>query len=216
MCFPITRRNAFVGLLIFLCASCVINRFRMEMNTREIDASLKNCPITRNFFVGTFSCSQIPPLPLSKRRRGWILNVDPSGPGTHWVAAFVNERNKIWYFDSTAEEPNKYIQAFLNQFSAVEKLNFRLQNFFSDICGQYCVYFIYSCCKKKSFERIVGRFSRTNLAKNDAFIKKWIVRFLRRNLNAPLSDLSSIKAECKSAQSVSQHEPPVGRVGDFH
>ena len=162
----------------------------MEMNTREIDAVLKNCKTTQRFFRGTHPADFVPDLADDERPQAWILNSEPSSsPGQHWTAAFLNTKNQLIYFDSCADEPSDDLQKFLSRFASASKMQFRVQDYFSEVCGQYCIYFIYSLCKGKSFSKFCSKFSRSNLAKNDRFIRAWIMKFLRKHFSLPLSEL---------------------------
>lgn len=173
------------------------------MNTHEIDAALKNCQITRRCFVGTFPCDKIPQCYPNASPKAWVFNVDNSDmPGRHWVAAFFDNR-EVLYFDSCAEEPVNEIALFLQQFPRISRMPFRVQDYLSDLCGQYCVHFIVSLCSGKSFTQFLKTFSRVNLGKNDNFIKMWVVGFLRRNLSRPLTDLSIKDLTVRSPLSLS-------------
>jgi Ulp1 family protease len=55
---------------------------------------------------------------MSHNYIGVIFNTDPHNkPGVHWVAVFIDNRNKIVdYFDSLGNTPNKNICSFLKRF----------------------------------------------------------------------------------------------------
>jgi hypothetical protein len=161
----------------------------MEMNTREIDAVLRLCRQTRGLFLGTFACDAIPATAITAPRPfALVVNTAPSAhPGHHWVAVFVDSQNRASYMDSCAEPPVPDIAVFLAQFPRVDRLRYRLQDYFSDVCGQYSVFFVYKRARGFSIERLTRLFSRRNFAKNDTYVKKWILRFLRKHLDAPLA-----------------------------
>lgn len=84
---------------------------------------------------------------------GLIYNLDTSsGPGTHWVAMFIdNKNNEINYYDSYGSMPIKLIQDFISKL----KINFKKNNYEPTViynnkrhqyggseCGMYSMNFI--------------------------------------------------------------------------
>ncbi|KAL3086816.1 hypothetical protein niasHS_008603 [Heterodera schachtii] len=75
------------------------------------------------FQYGCFPSDQIPagaatPVPYSM-----VINVDPSGsPGTHWVAVYCEQQNRVEYYDSTGIWPplSPFIQNFLKSFAHMQ------------------------------------------------------------------------------------------------
>lgn len=172
------------------------------MNTVEINALLRGCAVTRASFVGTFPANRLPD-PLTLRRPcSFVANVDPSGlpgstlwgfpcwgfAGSHWVAFYLDARNQLTYFDSCSENAVNDIKSFLSTFAKYERLSFRIQDFLSDLCGHYCIYFIFKRSCGRSTRFIERKFSRTNLGKNDNFVKRWILRFLKTHFTVIQSD----------------------------
>jgi hypothetical protein len=95
------------------------------------------------------------------RKVGIVFNTDPhDGPGEHWIAAFVDFRDRIrtphmTYFDSYAEEPEPEIQKLMQRwkkqvddmkiFKKPMELRYNsLRHQFKDAqCGMYCIYFLH-------------------------------------------------------------------------
>jgi len=174
---------------IFWCA-VRFNKFVMEMNTREIDAVLKNCKTTQRYFRGTHQADFVPDMSANERPAAWVLNNERgTSPGQHWIAAFLTQQNRLIYFDSCADEPNEDLLKFLSYFPSVTRMEFRIQDYFSELCGQYCVYFVFCLSKGRPFSKFCSKFSRTNLASNDRFVRSWIMKFLRKHVSLPLSEL---------------------------
>ena len=143
------------------------------LNTDEIDELLKNF----NKFKGGFPCDQIPN--FSDNEYSIIINVDASDlPGSHWTALVVRGNN-VYYFDSFGRLydnfsfPNNYI-SYLSQICNGKKVTYQknvLQDFHSNTCGEYCVYFIKQMEKNVIFSSIFRDFNE-NLKRNDVKILK--------------------------------------------
>ena len=57
------------------------------------------------------------------------------------------------------------------------RLNFcnqiQLQSYFSNLCGEYCIFFVFTLCRNKSLEYILKFFS-SDLSQNDQSVKYFI------------------------------------------
>ena len=49
----------------------------------------------------------------------------------------------------------------------IRMIPFQLQNYLSDVCGYYCIYFSYFLRRNFSLEKIVKMFSSTDRVQND-------------------------------------------------
>lgn len=97
---------------------------------------------------------------------GGILNTDvSSGLGKHWVAYFIDDRNKedtpsFEYFNSSGNPPTKELSIWLISMekSLEKKIQFKLSRirhqYRSKECGIYCLYFITQRLKNYTFEQI--------------------------------------------------------------
>jgi hypothetical protein len=81
--------------------------------------------------------------------------------GSHWVAVFSPNRSKIIYFDSYADEPNKFILEFLKKFKNIQSNKKILQNPFSSVCGQHCIFFIFMMSNNYSLIEIVKTLNKS-------------------------------------------------------
>ena len=89
---------------------------------------------------------------LTKIKDGaYAINLDEySDIGTHWVALWV-DNNDVTYFDSFgAEHIPKEIKVFINN-KDIKTNIFRIQAYYSVICGYFCVGFIDFMFKGKTF-----------------------------------------------------------------
>ncbi len=135
------------------------------MRTRELSALLKKHKDTRNVFKGVYPCDKIPKsLP---NYSAIIANTDPSGkPGRHWVAYFFNPTH-VYFFDSYGKAPwKKELQQPMTMRKRKKYFGRRLQGS-SQVCGQYCIYFILAMIKGWGFKRFGNQ-----LNQNDMLVKK--------------------------------------------
>lgn len=111
------------------------------MNTYEISKCLKivhHSIITNVFAANRLPIYMTPPVYL-------ICNLDPdTKPGSHWIAIFINANGIGEYFDSFGRKPESYQLAFLKRNAIRWTYNSKvIQNFFSSLCGEYCLMYLY-------------------------------------------------------------------------
>lgn len=98
-----------------------------------------------------------------KNKLGIIFNLDPHyKSGSHWVALFVNLKNKkIFYFDSNGIEPPKQIRKLMkticNQsrelgINLISAHNTKVHQYGNTECGMYSLYFIIELLKDRPFK----------------------------------------------------------------
>ena len=84
------------------------------------------------------------------------VNLDKSGgPGTHWVAWYKNEGNKI-YFDSYGVQPPKEVIKYLG-----EGINYntdQIQPRGEVFCGHLCLYVLKELNEGRDFQSILNNF----------------------------------------------------------
>ena len=84
---------------------------------------------------------------------GMVYNLDvSSGPGTHWVAVFVdNKNNEINYYDSYGSKPpfliNKFLENLKNKYKKINENSVLIYNdkrhqYGGSECGMYSINFI--------------------------------------------------------------------------
>ena len=138
------------------------------MNTLQINACLKRC----SSFRGTFPIDKMPP--LDTQPYSCVLNLSPSGhAGTHWIALFSKDGKMVEYFDSYGRDIPMEIREKIGQRHTVTN-GITLQQVGSNVCGQYCIYFVWNRDKGRSLKSIVADFSRTSQKKNDSKVKQWV------------------------------------------
>ena len=109
-------------------------------------------------FGGIYPKDQIKP-DMIKRNHYYIINLDDSiGNGTHWTAFYVDDNNRIEYFDSYGLKPPQIITNYDYIYNSSQ-----LQSYESKACGYYCLYFIYHRSHGYNFYQILKEFSLTDL-----------------------------------------------------
>ena len=141
------------------------------MNTQQLECAINSDPFMRNYVIGTFPADRTPlQIPL---KCGLILNTDPSGlPGQHWLAFYYNEDKQLECFDSYGNHPDKYsvyIQSFLRRFSNIKMNTTRLQSANSQVCGQYCLFYLMCRCRGYSMSTFLNYFGN-NYCANDEYV----------------------------------------------
>ena len=138
------------------------------MKTEELEAYMLRDPYIRHYYGGVVALDQLPI--VIKKPTIFIVNSDPSGlPGKHWFAVFFTTINE--HFDSAGFYPNKVLEAELIAHGPRFQYNDnRVQTFYSDTCGLFCLFYCYFRCRGYSFREIMDMFS-DNLQVNEHVVK---------------------------------------------
>ena len=72
--------------------------------------------------------------------KGFVNIENGEQGGTHWTCFYIKD-NQSYYFDSFGGNPDKFSLPQLPKLIIYH--NFKIQNFFSMLCGSYCLYFFY-------------------------------------------------------------------------
>ena len=139
------------------------------MNTLQLEQALKHNTFTKKIFVGVFAADELPT--LNTFPSGFVANTDPSTePGTHWVAFYFPSREKGEFFDSYGHPPEHYGFKSYN----IETWNqHKLQSSWSNVCGQYCIFYLYHKSRGYSMSKIVNMFT-DNTAINDSKVACYV------------------------------------------
>lgn len=121
------------------------------MNTLEIDSALCSHPVTRPYFLGTFTSDRLPHY-IVPRPAILVANSDRSGlPGEHWLAFVLPKGSKVSsceYYDSFGMKPIvSYFNSFVRRNASVCVYNdVAVQDPQSDSCGKFvCIFLLYRC-----------------------------------------------------------------------
>ena len=133
------------------------------MDTCQLRNCVKQDDIMSENFLGVFPRDRVP------RYIGdgsLIANTDKSTEeGTHWVTMY-KENNICEFFDSYGRPP------FKNKFTGknFKHNKIKLQSIYSDVCGQYCLYFLYHRSRGITLDQIV----ETLKVDGDVIVKNFI------------------------------------------
>lgn len=145
------------------------------MNSSQIHKILTRDPISTRFFIGVYPSDLIPV--IRKFPSSLVLNTDKHDEGgSHWLAVYIQDEETLDFFDSFGLPPEAYgedIARFVMNYRHVRRNKIPLQSLTSNVCGQYCIYFIIKRCQGLCMKLIVSQLSRK---KNDfrvyLFVKK--------------------------------------------
>ena len=121
---------------------------------------------------------------MLERPEGYIVNVDGSDkPGSHWVAMFFpttpdGEGDGVAEFmDPLGEKPNHYsehFKTFLENNSSTYIYNkYVLQSPWSNVCGQYCLFYALHRCRNIPMSTITNMFTNDK-EWNDMLVRDFI------------------------------------------
>ena len=138
------------------------------MNTSQINNILKNNSVTQQCFLGTFPSDK---LPISTQRPlCFVANTDPStAKGSHWVAVYVNNKDRAEFYDSYGRGPKGIFLKHLENYKAFRYNQKQLQSFGSSVCGQHCILFLHLRCIGEKMATVLARFVKDTVV-NDAAV----------------------------------------------
>ena len=127
-------------------------------------------------FNGVFSRDNLP----DKIKDGaYVINLhEYSNTGTHWIALYVYNKT-VTYFDSFGiEHIPKEVKKFVNNKNIIANI-FRIQAYYSVMCGYFCIGFIDYMFVGKSLTDYTNLFSPNNLKSNDDIILNYFLNKLQ-------------------------------------
>jgi len=96
--------------------------------------------------VGVYAKDEL--LRQNKLNGGYVINLDDlNGPGTHWVALWI-ENNDAIYFDSFGQIAPLSVIKFCKRLNFIHS-DFIIQNINQVACGYYCLAFLHFMNKYK-------------------------------------------------------------------
>lgn len=142
------------------------------MDNFEIAEKVRQMPAVSRYFLGTFPADRLPEVSHIKSLPAcFIANTDKAfGPGKHWVCFYIGNRDKVEYFDSFGQLPSKLHSEFLLQFPYIRRYDKAMQSLLSDVCGEYCLYFLQLRCLGLKYQQIVRHME--GLPDRDVFLRR--------------------------------------------
>lgn len=122
-------------------------------------------------FMGCFPFDNLPAFPEHLPAKLIVNTGASSTNGEHWVALLLNPKS-CFYFDSFGLPIlDKEILNFLGKrYKSTTFSNMCIQNFSSDKCGNFCIYFLKMVDSKKTYQSFLKCFCDINLAFNDSLL----------------------------------------------
>ena len=146
------------------------------MNTYQLEAVVTEDRYSQDMFVGVFPMDRLPK--QFKTPACMIINsASSSSQGEHWLAVFIDQYGRGEFFDSyghSADFYNQRLEDFLRRNCSTHSFNTReLQTLWSNVCGQYCLFYFIHRCRQISAHDIIYQFSRNKLI-NDQRVNDFI------------------------------------------
>ena len=107
-------------------------------------------------------------------------------PGIHWLGIVVpRPRSKVIFFDSYGQDITTYGPNFVKflhrvEEKAVEQRHVRVQEYGTDTCGQFVLYFLCKIYCGESLSAFYSTLSTSNQWKNELLVKQFVD--VKRNL----------------------------------
>lgn len=145
------------------------------MFASQINRILSRDKYASRHFCGVFAADQLPPI---KKETTFIVNTDPQDEkGSHWLAMYITDEETVEFFDSFGFPPSvyePYISTYASLFSNVKWNEMSFQSPTSNVCGQYCTYYVLKRCNGYSMDYILYQFknSKNNDYRLYNFFKK--------------------------------------------
>lgn len=107
---------------------------------------------------------------LFKKGQSMIINLDDSnGQGTHWVGAYHNDK-EILYFDSFGVSPPEELRKYKRK---MKYQTMQVQDIKSVNCGWYVIYFLNEVSKGVDMYDLVYLYDILNQAKNEKHLENY-------------------------------------------
>lgn len=149
------------------------------MDTFQLIAFLKNDKYAKKVFCGVYALDILPIIKVKKPCAFIVNNEKSSLPGEHWFSIYVPKHGPIEYFDSYGLKPlNSEIYDFIKMNGNKFIYNkMQIQNQSSNLCGLYCVFFLYLKSRNYTLKQTM-KFFTNNLIKNDLMLKSLFKKLL--------------------------------------
>ena len=147
------------------------------MNSSQIRKAL-SVFIPHTFETGVYACDEL--FEISTSSFAVVFNSDKASlPGTHWLALFKHSGSSIIEWFDSFSLPLDFYCSDVRNFVVSNSTHVRFctqqfQSTFSDVCGDFCLYFLANRVLGFSYEDIVNTFSLTNMVKNDELVRNFV------------------------------------------
>ena len=146
------------------------------MNTTQLQCALESDPAMKEYQREVFALDQFKNAKLLNKGI-YICNEQTSRkPGSHWFLV-ITESDKVYFIDSFAQSPKYYgVDKKLQKLKRpVAVLSDSIQNPFSTLCGEYCLFFAYHLSRNFNLKSVTNFFTN-DYVRNDQNIKQFVWR----------------------------------------
>ena len=141
------------------------------MDTKQLESYMTKDPEIAKLYGGVVPKDMLPLRP--PRPSLYIVNQDTSDKaGSHWIVVFIGDREQpAEYFDPLGKEPDKDFKKYLTCQSKSYMYNTqRCQNYMSNLCGHYCLFYCYFRARGHAMQSILKMFDKNDLMHNDQMV----------------------------------------------
>ena len=126
----------------------------------------------KNRFLGVFAADELPNHIAAGN--GLIVNCCKRGyPGQHWLAVFKSLDAELEFFDSFGNTPNAY-GLKIRAGDVIRFNHVQLPNLFFNLCGVFCIYYLFKRVRGYTLWEVQNDFSRNNTEFNDTIVINFI------------------------------------------
>lgn len=112
-------------------------------------------------------------------------------PGEHWVA-YLCDGKSLEFFDSYGSRPSSMAMPSADVWNERS-----LQSWNSDVCGQYCIYYLFKRAHNASLAQLLRPFSATNEYANDKLVANFVCRQFKHCVST-FTETSTCSQTCVS------------------
>ena len=147
------------------------------MNDIRLNNILRRYRPLSNIFKGVFGKNELAAIPIPAYPFCIISNESDFGTkGTHWVAIFFDKHGNCDYFDSYGQMPMPDTEMFIKHYAkGIIQMNKRqIQSLGSDVCGQYCIYYLSKRAVNQTMNQIISVFHEDRRRDNDIYVLDYV------------------------------------------
>ena len=140
------------------------------MDTVQLELYMKMDSRIAEYYGGVLPRDHLPTSPV--KPSFYIVNQDESSEaGSHWIVVFMRDNKLTEHFDPLGKVPDQHFKDYMSFQSRNYMYNTkRCQNYLSNLCGQYCLFYCYFRAREYSMQDILDMFNENDLVYNDQLV----------------------------------------------
>ena len=168
--------------------------------TQELWQVTLHDPILASVMKGVFPSDKLPV--VNKYPSALIANTDPHDqPGTHWVAMYFVKPDESEFFHSYGFPPETYDMDIYVLRKTTYFNDKPLQGLTSDVCGDYCLFYLLYRARNEDLNTIQTKFKRYDSQWNDAQVAQFVHSYVQSiTIISKVPPLQSEEQVCNSLQ----------------